>query len=382
MKTNNPHGHVEIDNLQLNFHSFALKDINLDISAGEYFVLLGPTGSGKTVLLEAIAGLQSSQSGRIVIDGQDITNLVPEKRGIGFVYQDYALFPHLTVAQNITLGLAARNRSQIQHLLPMFSRNGRKDAQRGIKAQLHDTTRLLRIDHLLKRMPEKLSGGEKQRVALARALIVRPRLMLLDEPLSSLDPERREVLQRELLRIHQEVGTTTIHVTHDFEEAIALGDRIAVIHDGEVLQVGSPETIFRHPASEFVARFVGARNIFESKTVQPTMSGTTILTHNGLNISTLTSLSGKLHYSIRPEDIIIAREKLHSSVRNCFEGQVTTITNKGMLVYVTVDVTPEKNQFPPTPFVCAITRSSYDEMSLHIGDRVTIGFKASAVHVF
>ena len=248
---------MEIKSLWVELEEFRLCDINLEIAAGEYFVVLGPTGAGKTVLLETIAGLHRPRRGRILLAGEDITHAPPERRGIGFVYQDYALFPHLSVAGNIAFGLRLRGM-------------GRGEIEKRVAA----IGRLLGIEHLLHRMPGTLSGGEAQRVALARALVIEPRLLLLDEPLSALDPETREGLQRELGRIHRELGTTTIHVTHDFEEAVALGDRIAVLREdrldeglreGRIVQVGRPEEIFRRPASEFVARFVGVRNIFRGQ---------------------------------------------------------------------------------------------------------------------
>ncbi|RLG70326.1 MAG: hypothetical protein DRO11_06430, partial [Methanobacteriota archaeon] len=208
---------LQIEDLWVDLAEFRLCEVNLDIAAGEYFVILGPTGAGKTVLLETIAGLHRPLRGRIVLAGQDITHAPPERRNIGFVYQDYALFPHLNVAQNIAFGLKLRGM-------------GRSDVEERVAA----ISELLRIQHLLHRMPEALSGGEAQRVALARALVIEPELLLLDEPLSALDPETREALQQELGQIHQKLGTTTIHVTHNFEEAVALGDRIAVLREKRV----------------------------------------------------------------------------------------------------------------------------------------------------
>jgi len=382
MSTNKLHGHVVIENLCLSFKTFSLKNVNLDISAGEYFVLLGPTGSGKTVFLETIAGLHPPESGHIRIDGEDITRTAPENRGIGFVYQDYALFPHLTVARNITFGLAAKNRSRAQRIFPMFGITKSRRIRDAYRDQLDEIAGLLRIEHLLQRRPQSLSGGEKQRVALARALVVHPRVMLLDEPLSALDPERREELQRELMRIHLAVGTTIIHVTHDFEEAISLGDRIAVMHGGKILQTGTPETIFRRPASEFIARFVGVRNVFPAEIKAAATEETVLLAHNGLEVAALTRLKGKCHFSIRPEDIILSKEMLQSSARNHFPGTVTAIANRGMLVYITIAVKPKNNPSLVTQFICAITHRSHDEMALETGDKVTISFKASAVHVF
>jgi len=356
---------VEIRGLWVNLEEFRLCDINLDIAAGEYFVVLGPTGAGKTVLLETIAGLYRPDKGRILLAGEDITHAPPERRDIGFVYQDYALFPHLNVARNIAFGLKLRRVSP-----------------RDIEQRVAAVGRLLGIEHLLHRRPGSLSGGEAQRVALARALVTEPHLLLLDEPLSALDPETREGLQRELGRIHRALGTTTIHVTHDFEEAVALGERIAVLkedrvdgarREGRIVQVGTPEEVFRRPASEFVARFVGVRNIFRGQ-AYPADDGYRLVVINGLEIAAVTELEGSVHASVRPEDIVLSREPLLSSARNTFRGQIVDISDRGTIVYVTVHVPPD--------FVCMITRRSLEEMGLREGMGVHIAFKASAVHVF
>jgi len=364
---------VEIRGLWVDLGEFRLCDINLDIAAGEYFVILGPTGVGKTVLLEAIAGLHRPRRGRILLAGQDITHTPPERRGIGFVYQDYVLFPHLSVAGNIAFGLRLRGM-------------GRRD----IEERVADIGRLLGIEHLLHRKPETLSGGEAQRVALARALVVEPRLLLLDEPLGALDPETREGLQRELGRIHRELGTTTLHVTHDFEEAVALGDRIAVLkedrmgdakREGRIVQVGTPEAIFRRPANEFVARFVGVRNIFRGE-AHPAEEGYKLVTLNGLEIAAVTELEGPVHVSLRPEDIVLSREPFRSSARNAFRGRIVDISDRGRSVYVTVRIPFGSVQGKPPDFICVITRRSLEEMGLKEGVEVYIAFKASAVHVF
>ena len=358
-------GGVEIKGLWIELEEFRLCDVNLDIAAGEYFVVLGPTGAGKTVLLETIAGLHRPRRGRILLAGEDITHAPPERRGIGFVYQDYALFPHLSVAGNMAFGLRLRGM-------------GRGEIERRVAA----IGRLLGIEHLLHRMPETLSGGEAQRVALARALVVEPRLLLLDEPLSALDPETREALQRELGRVHRELGTTTIHVTHDFEEAVALGDKIAVLkedrldgakREGRIVQVGRPEEIFRRPANEFVARFVGVRNIFRGQ-ARPAEEGYKLVSIGEVEIAAVTELEGSVHASIRPEDILLSREPLRSSARNVFQGRIVDISDRGTIAYITVRVPPD--------FICLITRRSLEEMELREGLEVHIAFKASAVHVF
>ena len=365
-------GNVRVRDLWVALEEFHLCEINLDVVAGEYFVILGPTGAGKTVLLETIAGLHQPRKGHIMLDGEDVTDAPPERRGIGFVYQDYALFPHLNVAGNIAFGLKLR-------------RVGREV----VEERVTEMGRLLGIDHLLHRRPGTLSGGEAQRVALARALVVEPRLLLLDEPLSALDPETREGLQRELARVHRELGITTVHVTHDFEEAVAMGDRIAVVNEGRVAQVGSPEEIFRRPGSEFVARFVGVRNVFWGE-IRPGEDGYQVLCLDpstssgqapstssgqcGVEIAVVTNLVGSVHGSIRPEEIVVSREPLRSSARNSFRGSIVDITDRGTVVYVTVRVPPD--------FTCIITRRSLEEMELREGLEVYIAFKASAVHIF
>ena len=347
---------VQIADLWVDLGEFNLQEIDLYIAPGETFVILGPTGAGKTVLLETVAGLHRPDKGSILLGNEDITDLPPEKRGIGFVYQDYALFPHLDVAGNIAFGLK-------------LHRLGKS----AIEKRVAETSKLLAVDHLLHRSPKTLSGGERQRVALARALVLQPRLLLLDEPLGALDPETREGLQCEMARLHRELGTTTIHVTHDFEEAVALGDRIAIIHAGRVVQVGSPEKIFRRPASEFVARFVGVRNVFQGE-VRRQENGHQILAIDGLEVAVLADRSGTVHASLRPEDIVLSREPLRSGARNVLKGTIAGIVDRVTLIYVTVNVPPS--------FICAITRTSLEEMALEESTEVHIAFKASAVHVF
>lgn len=349
---------LQIQNLYVDLKEFHLRGLDLEVATGEYFVVLGPTGAGKTVLLETIAGLFQPHRGSVLLDGVDITATPPEDRRIGFVYQDYALFPHLDVADNIAFGLKLRQRLERQ----------------GVERRVTEISQMLSIHHLLHRSISTLSGGERQRVALARALTVEPRILLLDEPLSALDPETREGLQRELSRIHRELNTTALHVTHDFEEAVALADRIAVVHQGRIVQVGTPEDIFRRPANEFVARFVGVRNIFLGRVVEEREAGCRTFQSAGLELAVVTDLVGAGHASVRPEDIVISTERLPSSARNQFQGRVVDIADRGTLIYVTVSVPPE--------FTCVITRRSLEEMALKEEKEVHIAFKASAVHVF
>lgn len=347
---------IRIRNLCVDLKDFVLHEINLDVRPGEYFIILGPTGAGKTVLLESIAGLYQLKSGQIWLGGKEVTRLEPEKRGISIVYQDQALFPHLSVRDNITFGLKLRRESKPE-----------------IERTLDWLAELLGISNLLHRKPDTLSGGQKQKVALARALSIKPQLLLLDEPLSALDPENRESVQRELRQLHNQVKVTTLHVTHDFEEAIALGDRIAVIGDGCIQQIGTSEQIFRQPNSEFVARFAMVRNIFAGEVTDGDGENAVFCTQ-GARLAVVTDLRGKYHASIRPEDILISHAPFPSSARNCFCGTITSITDKGSTLYLTVTLPPD--------FICLVTRNSFDAMGLAGGQKVYITFKASAVHIF
>jgi molybdopterin-binding protein len=349
-------GLIAIKNLKVNLGDFLLQNINLDVESGEYFIILGPTGAGKSVLLEALAGLFPVLGGEVWIDGREITRLSPEKRGIGIVYQDQALFPHLSVEGNIAFGLKLR-----------------KYPKQEIKEKVDGMAEIVGIAHLLDRSPTTLSGGEKQRVALARTLVTEPEVLLLDEPLSALDPETREGMQQELREIHRRIKVTIIHVTHDFEEAVALGHRVAVLNDGCIAQVGAPEEILRQPSSEFVARFALSRNVFSGKTVGEG-DGYATVDIGGAKLTAITESRGEVRLSLRPEDIIISKEPIQSTARNCFQGMVSDIAPKGSVIYVTVSLPPE--------LICLITRQAFEELDLRKGVRVWITFKASVVHVF
>jgi ABC-type sugar transport system ATPase subunit len=228
---------LELHDLEVRAGSFRLGPLALTVASGEYLVMLGPTGAGKTVTLETIAGLRTPSAGRIGMDGRDITAAPPESRRVGFLYQDSLLFPHLSVRDNIAYGA---------HRMPRVER----------AATVERLARLLQVEPLLTRMPGGLSGGERQRIALGRALATSPELLLLDEPMAALDPNTRHALRQTLLELHRELGTTTIHVTHNFSEALALGDRVAILVDGMLLQTGAPQQVFSRPASAVAAHFL------------------------------------------------------------------------------------------------------------------------------
>ncbi len=347
---------IEVKNLCVDLGEFVLKDMTLDIKGGEYFIILGPSGAGKTVLLESIAGLYPIKSGEIWLRGKDVTGVEPEKRGISIVYQDHVLFPHLSVKDNLLFGLKMHNAKAEEQ-----------------KNRLDWISELLGISNLLHRRPDTLSGGEKQKVAVGRAIITQPELLLVDEPLSALDPETRESVQQELRKLHKALGITTLHVTHDFEEAIALGNRIAVIGEGRLMQVGTPEEIFRHPNSEFVARFSMTRNIFLGK-AEKKSSGDTVFKVDGTEFIIAADTDGTHHASIRPEDILISTEPVRSSARNCFHGTITHVVDKGSTLYMTVSIPPELS--------CLVTRRSFEEMELREGKKVYVTFKAASIHIF
>lgn len=347
---------IQVRDLCVELGDFTLKSANLDINQGEYFIILGPTGAGKTVLLESIAGLYTPDSGQIFLDGRDVTKMDPDKRGVSIVYQDQALFPHISVRENIIFGLKLRKKTPVE-----------------IQETLDWLVDLLGISHLLHREPDTLSGGERQKVALARALSIRPKLLLLDEPLSALDPESRENVQRELRRIHDQMPVTTVHVTHDFEEAIALADRIAVFGDGRIQQVGTSAEIFRQPNSEFVARFAMSRNIFSGNVVDGA-DGSAVFDTGDVRFDVVADIRGVAHASLRPEDILVSHAPFPSSARNSYEGTITAVTDKGSVLYMTVSL--------PEDFICLVTRNSFEAMGLGEGQQVYITFKASAVHIF
>ncbi len=344
---------IAVKDLHIRLSDFSLDNISLDISESEFFVLMGPTGSGKTVLLEAIAGLMTVNRGKIFIQEKEVTGLPPEKRGIGIVYQDQALFPHLTVRKNISYGLR-------------YHRVSQKKAG----ARIDGLVSLLNLSHLLDRLPGNLSGGEKQRVALARALAVRPKILLLDEPLSALDPNFREEVRNALKDLHQNTGATFVMVTHDFTDALSLADRAAVINNGRIEQVGRVDDVFRKPHSTFVADFVGMKNLFRAR-----FEGTK--THlGGLEIELGRKPdNGQGYIAIRPEDIVISKESFSASIRNTFKGKVIGVFDQGFTYEVHI-------RAGDAVFKSLVTKRSLFQSAIREEKEVFIAFKAEAVHNF
>jgi len=347
---------LEIKNLCVERGTFSLKDITFDVQDAEYFVLAGPTGSGKTVLLETIAGLHSGSSGQVWINGRDVTSFDLEKRRVGFAYQDCAVYGHLSIRDNISFGL-------------MFRYKTRREIEQAVDRAIE----LLGIQHLLEKRPTYLSGGETQKIALARAIAIKPDLLLFDEPLSAVDVETKYAYGRELKELHARLKLPTIHVTHDFEEAMALGDRMAVMWEGRILQIGTPKQVFRHPTSESVARFFMTRNIFQGE-VQDASGAQSVFCIKGHKLAAVTSLRGQRHASIRPESISISKQKPDGGDVNILAGTISQISERGSIAYVTVDVPPE--------FTCLVLQPTLEEMGLEEKQRVFISFKASEVNIF
>ena len=347
---------LRIKDISKTLGDFHLNNVSLDIEDGEYMVILGPTGAGKTILLEAIAGIYLPDSGTIELNERDITFLDPKKRKVSMVYQDFVLFPHLSVYDNIAFGLKSE-----------------KTGPEEIDRRVHEMTEMLGITHLLKRDTLKLSGGEKQRTAIARALIMKPKILLLDEPLSALEGRTRDNLRKELRTLHQKYKTTVIHVTHNFEEVFSLADRVAIMNDGEIIQVGEPDEVFSKPNSPFTASFVGAENIFRGTITSG--KGSSIITVGNLKFSSSAKdIEGEVYASVRPEEIMLSKMPIDSSARNSFAGIITSITNNGSMIVIEVDV--------GIPFITILTKRGLYDIGIAEGDTVYLTFKAAAVHVF
>jgi len=272
----------------------AVRGISLTVGAGEFLTLLGPSGSGKTTTLMMIAGFETPTGGDIAIDGKSVVARPPHKRNIGMVFQNYALFPHLTVAENIGFPLRQRN----------IDRTTRA-------RQIAESLELVRLPGYDSRYPRQLSGGQQQRVALARAIVFRPRLLLMDEPLGALDKQLRESLQLEMRRLHAELGITFIYVTHDQEEALTMSDRIAVMNEGRVAQIGTPEDLYNRPCDRFVAAFIGESNFLTCVT-RGLEDGAIVADRNGTILRALAArmppVGDEVTLSVRPERVRFAGE--------------------------------------------------------------------------
>ncbi len=282
---------LEISNINKFYgETQALFDVSLSIGKGEFVTLLGPSGSGKTTLLKILAGFEDVTSGTITLDGRNITELKPETRNFGLVFQGYALFPHMTVRDNIAYPLKVRRMGRDQ-----------------IAARVKEMLDLVQLSRFIDRRPSELSGGQQQRVALARALAFKPDVLLLDEPMSALDKKLRVDLQEELRRIHQSLGTTFINVTHDQEEAMHMSDRIAVMNHGRIEQFDTAHNLYRHPATRFVADFIGKSNIFSGEMVRAASGEGLDFRGEGIEVrlGVTDRAQGAVDLMVRPEDLAI-----------------------------------------------------------------------------
>ncbi len=271
----------------------AVEEVSIEIREGEFFALLGPSGCGKTTLLRILAGFESPSAGRVLIDGTDMAGVAPNRRPVNMVFQSYAVFPHMSVADNVGYGLRVTGVARAE-----------------IGRRVAEALALVRLEGLEQRKPDQLSGGQRQRVALARALVKRPRVLLLDEPLSALDAKLREAMQIELVRLQQAVGITFVIVTHDQHEALSMADRIAVMEAGRLRQLASPTTLYEFPSCRFVADFIGKMNLFEGH-AEPLAGGATRVRVEGVGELTVPhdqAIRGPIGVAVRPEKVRVHGE--------------------------------------------------------------------------
>ncbi len=356
-------GFLELTNIQKRFGDVAaVHDFNLDAQKGEFVSFLGPSGCGKTTTLRMIAGFEKPTDGTITIDGQDITYRPPNRRNVGMVFQSYALFPNMSVAGNIGFGLKVRKRSKadidkrVGELLDLIHLEGRGD-----------------------RYPWQLSGGQQQRVALARALAIEPQVLLLDEPLSALDAKIRIVLRKEIRSIQRQLGITTVYVTHDQEEALSLSDRVVVMSDGRIEQIGTPSEIYNFPSTAFVASFVGTLNLVNALVVDP---GSGRLSIDGQEVRTSKAVTDagagdRVTLAVRPEGIALGEGEPGT---NRLHGAVEDINFLGSIVRIRIRLGDKKGDEEPT----VISLDAFNEPHLRlpaVDESVTVSFPPEACFV-
>ena len=350
---------LQITGVSKRFNNFeALRDVNLSIQKGEIFSLLGGSGCGKTTLLRILAGFETPTTGGVILDGQDLAGIAPWDRPIHMMFQSYALFPHMTVAENVGYGLKHEKKSDAE----------RKDR---IRAMLE----LVQLTPFAGRKPHQISGGQRQRVALARALAREPKLLLLDEPLGALDKKLREQTQFELMNIQARTGITFIVVTHDQEEAMTLSDRIAVMDKGEIKQVGTPTEIYEFPKSKFIASFIGSITTFPARVLSPGQDETTVEAEAFGGKITARSIGGlckgqELTLALRPEKIVITKTKPKTA--NAFAGEVKDLAYFGKDSLYRIQLA--SGQLLAVHAVNS-QRAGEDKRAANWGEKVWIGFE-------
>ncbi|BCD86260.1 polyamine-transporting ATPase [Pseudomonas solani] len=337
--------------------SLIVKDLNLDIRKGEFLTLLGPSGSGKTTSLMMLAGFETPTNGEILLAGRSINNVPPHKRDIGMVFQNYALFPHMTVAENLAFPLTVRGMNKT-------------DISERVKRALS----MVQLDAFRNRYPAQLSGGQQQRVALARALVFEPQLVLMDEPLGALDKQLREHMQMEIKHIHQRLGVTVVYVTHDQGEALTMSDRVAVFHQGEIQQIAPPRELYEAPSNTFVANFIGENNRLNGQLVSRDGERCVVSLARGEKVEALAVNVGQpgepVTLSIRPERI-----RLNGGSERCanrFSGRVEEFVYLGDHVRIRMEVCGKPDFFVKQPIAEL-------DPALAVGDVVSLGWQVEHV---
>ena len=330
-----------------------VKDLNLDIAEGEFITMLGPSGSGKTTCLMMLAGFETPTNGEIYLDGNPISNIPPHKRGIGMVFQNYALFPHMTVYENLAFPLKVRK----------FSKD---DTDKKVEKALS----MVSLSGFGSRMPGQLSGGQQQRVAVARALVFDPAVVLMDEPLGALDKNLRESMQYEIKHIHESIGVTVVYVTHDQSEALTMSNRIAVFNDGKVQQLSSPDKLYEEPVNSFVAEFIGENNTFQGEVTDISNNKCKIKLETGdeilANPIRVKSKGEKSIVSLRPERAIINPDE---KMDNKFKGKIEEVIYHGDHTRVRLNLLDNKE------FILKVPNSSA-RMDIKLGNDIKIGWNS------
>ncbi len=345
---------VRLNNIRKTYGSHvALKDINLDIASGAFFTLLGPSGCGKTTLLRAIAGFHIQDAGEIFVGDESIGHLSANKRHVGMVFQDYAVFPHLSVYDNVAFGLVQQ-----------------KVSASDISQRVADILSTVQLDHLAQRMPHQLSGGQQQRVGLARAMVIRPKVLLMDEPLSNLDAKLRVDLRRDIRQLQQKFGITTVYVTHDQEEALAISDQICVMFDGVAQQVDSPWAIYNQPANRFVAEFVGANNFM---TLDASRSGASSLMGQPHAAPDTVQKHGPCIAAIRPEKLRV--NAVNSAAGLYLGGTLRQSMFTGRDLQLSIEV-------PGHGLLEALTAPNEAMVAVQVGESVRVGMDPADIQYF
>ncbi len=330
-----------------------VKDLNLDIAEGEFITMLGPSGSGKTTCLMMLAGFETPTNGEIFLDSNPISNIPPHKRGIGMVFQNYALFPHMTVYENLAFPLKVR-----------------KVSKEEINKKVDKALSMVSLSGFEKRMPNQLSGGQQQRVAVARALVFDPQVVLMDEPLGALDKNLRESMQYEIKHIHESIGVTVVYVTHDQGEALTMSNRIAVFNDGKVQQLSSPDKLYEEPVNSFVAEFIGENNTFSGEVADMSKEKCKVKLNSGIEIIAnpikVKSKGDKTIVSLRPERAIIDPE---NQMDNKHKGKIEEVIYHGDHTRVRLDLLGNKE------FILKVPNSSA-RMDIKVGNEINIGWNS------